>query len=95
MMVLQIVVISIVLFFLYKFLLGTIGVEQFGIWSLVLATTAVTQIADLGFSGGVVKFVSKYVALKEKKKCLGNHSNRCYNNRYHGRFDSDHFLSPD
>lgn len=65
--VLQIVVISIVLFFLYKFLLGAIGAEKFGIWSIVLAATAVTQIADLGLSGGVVKFVAKYIARKEKQ----------------------------
>jgi O-antigen/teichoic acid export membrane protein len=71
MSVLQILIISIVLFFLYKFLLGTIGAEKFGIWSLVLATTAVTQIADLGLSGGVVKFVAKYIARGEKENVLG------------------------
>ncbi|MBD3413925.1 MAG: oligosaccharide flippase family protein [Candidatus Aminicenantes bacterium] len=67
MSVLQIAVVSGVLFFLYKFLLNTIGAEKFGIWSLVLAATAVTQIADLGLSGGVVKFVAKYIARKEDK----------------------------
>jgi len=57
MSVVQIVVIGIVLFILYRFLLNTIGVEQLGIWSLVLATTSVTQIASFGLSGSVVKFV--------------------------------------
>jgi len=65
MSVIQIVVVSVVLFVLYKFLLETIGAEKFGIWSLVLAATAVTQIADLGLSGGVVKFVAKYIAREE------------------------------
>ena len=64
----QIMVISGVLFILYKFLLNTIGVEQLGIWSLVLATTAVTQIANLGLSGSVVKYVAKYIARKENHK---------------------------
>lgn len=68
MSILQIVVVSAILFFLYKFLLGTIGAEKFGIWSLVLAATAVTQIADLGLSGGVVKFVAKYIARQENEK---------------------------
>lgn len=61
----QIVLISIVLFILYRFLLNTIGVEKLGIWSLVLATTSVTQIANMGLSGSVVKFVAKYVAREE------------------------------
>jgi len=65
MSLLQIVVVSAVLFILYRFLLNTIGVEQLGIWSLVLATTAVTQIGNLGLSGSVVKFVAKYVARGE------------------------------
>ncbi len=63
----QIVVVSAVLFILYRFLLNTIGVEQLGIWSLVLATTAVTQIGNLGLSGSVVKFVAKYIARGESE----------------------------
>lgn len=63
--VIQILVISIIFIILYRFLLKTIGVEKLGIWSLVLATTSVTQIANMGFSGSVVKFVAKYVAREE------------------------------
>ena len=68
MSVTQIVVIGLVLFILYRFLLNTIGVEQLGIWSLVLATTSVTQIANFGLSGSVIKFVAKYVARREDEK---------------------------
>lgn len=68
MSVAQILVIAIVLFILYKFLLNTIGVEQFGIWSLVLATTSTAQIARFGLTGSVVKFVAKYIARKNYKK---------------------------
>lgn len=60
MTVVQIVVIAVVLLILYRFLLNSIGVEQFGIWSLVLATTSVTSIAQFGLSGSVVIFVSRY-----------------------------------
>jgi len=63
----QVAVIGGILFMLYRFLLKTIGVEQLGIWSLVLATTAVTQIANLGLSGSVVKFVAKYIARGENE----------------------------
>jgi O-antigen/teichoic acid export membrane protein len=71
MSVVQIVVISVVLFILYKFLLNIIGVEQLGIWSLVLATTSVTQIANFGLSGSVVKFVAKYIARGENENVSG------------------------
>lgn len=67
----QIVVVSGVLFVLYRFLLKTIGVEQLGIWSLVLATTSVTQVANFGLSGSVVKFVAKYVARGEDRNVSG------------------------
>jgi O-antigen/teichoic acid export membrane protein len=67
MSVVQIVVISVSLFIVYKFLLATIGIEQFGIWSLVLATTSVTNIANFGLSGSVTKFVAKYAARNEYK----------------------------
>lgn len=62
----QVVWLGMILIVLYRFLLGTIGVEQLGIWSLVLATTAVTRISDLGISDSVVKFVAKYVARGEQ-----------------------------
>ena len=63
----QVAVIGGILFILYRFLLKTIGIEQLGIWSLVLATTAVTQIANLGLSGSVVKFIAKYIARGENE----------------------------
>lgn len=67
----QIVVSSVVLFILYRFLLNTIGVEQLGIWSLVLTTSSVTQIANCGLSGSVVKFVAKYVGRGENENVSG------------------------
>ena len=67
MSMIQVAVIGGILFVLYWFLLKSIGVEQLGIWSLVLATTAITQIANLGLSGSVVKFVAKYIARGENE----------------------------
>lgn len=67
MSVMQILVTSGILFILYRYLLNTLGVEALGVWSLVLATTSVSQIANLGLSGSVVKFVAKYIARGEHK----------------------------
>ena len=65
MSVVQTIAVGLIVFVLYRYLLKTIGVEQFGIWSLVVATTGVAQIANFGLSGSVVKFVAKYVARDE------------------------------
>lgn len=65
MSVVQIILITLIYFVLYRYLLDNIGIEQFGIWSVVLASTSVTQIANFGLSGSVVKFVAKYLARGE------------------------------
>jgi O-antigen/teichoic acid export membrane protein len=61
----QVVVTGAVLFFLYRFLLSAIGVEKLGVWSIVLATTSVASISNIGISAGIVKFVAKYAAREE------------------------------
>jgi len=50
------------LFFLYRFLIHSLGIERLGIWSLALATTSVVWLANQGFSTSLVKFVAKYAA---------------------------------
>ncbi len=69
--VLQIAVAGATLFILYRFLLKILGPENLGIWSLVLATTSVTQAANLGFPGGSVRFVAKYRARGEDGPACG------------------------
>lgn len=61
----QVIVIGGSFFALFRFLLGTIGIEKVGIWSLVLATTNVTRISELGFANSVLQFVSRYLAKGE------------------------------
>ncbi len=63
----QVVISGITLFVLYRYLLDTIGVDRLGIWSVVLATTSSARFAELGFSGSVVRFVAKYIALDDWK----------------------------
>ncbi len=69
--VVQVVVSAIMLFVLYKYLLNTLGVESLGIWSVVLATTSLSNISQFGLSGSVTKFVAKYLARKEVEKVEG------------------------
>jgi len=68
MSVLQAGVTGLTLFLLYRFLLRTIGVEQLGVWSIVLATASAAKISELGFSAGTVKFVAKYLVQEDAKQ---------------------------
>lgn len=47
------------LFALYRYINTTLGVEQLGVWSVVLATVSAANLANLGLSGGVVRFVAR------------------------------------
>ncbi len=69
--ILQVVLAGVTLFILYRYLLKILGPENLGIWSLVLATTSVTQVATLGLPGGSVRFVAKYRARGEDRQACG------------------------
>jgi len=58
----QVIISGVILFALYYFLLREIGSNQLGLWSIVLATSSAVRLSELGLSGGVVRFVAKYVA---------------------------------
>jgi O-antigen/teichoic acid export membrane protein len=62
MTIMQVVVSSVILFFLYRYLLDTLGVAKLGVWSVVMATASASRMSELGISGSVVKFVAKYRA---------------------------------
>lgn len=49
---------SLVLFVLYKLILASLGLSALGIWSLVLATTSLARIADLGAAGGLGRYIA-------------------------------------
>jgi O-antigen/teichoic acid export membrane protein len=46
-------------FVLYRFMYRQLGVEQIGVWSIVLASTSVSRLADLGLSASVVRHVAR------------------------------------
>lgn len=62
---LQIIVTSITLFLLYRYLLEAIGVDRLGIWSVVLAISSVANVTNFGLSASTVKFVAKYLAKRD------------------------------
>lgn len=64
----QIISISIIYFLLYRFLLNSIGPKLFGIWALITSIANIPSIINLGLSGSVIKYVAKYIALKDEQK---------------------------
>jgi O-antigen/teichoic acid export membrane protein len=54
----EIVISGISLFLLYKYVVSFLGLKALGIWSLVLASTSLVRLADLGAAAGLSRFVA-------------------------------------
>ncbi len=67
--VLQIVVSSLIMFFLYRSILQELGVEMLGVWSITLATVSASRIGEFGLSASVTRFVARHSALGVLEKC--------------------------
>ena len=59
---LNVIVSGVSLFLIYQYLLGSIGAEKLGVWSIVMAIALITKISDMGFSGGMTKYIAAYNA---------------------------------
>jgi len=59
----QVVVVGLMYFFLYKYLIKTLGPSQLGVWALVISTSSIANFANFGITSGLVKFVADF---KEK-----------------------------
>ena len=56
-----------VMFLLYRYLLARLGPSALGLWSLVLATTSTSRVAELGLTASLVRYVSKYSAVCDEE----------------------------
>ncbi|MBL0225855.1 MAG: oligosaccharide flippase family protein [Geobacteraceae bacterium] len=63
--VIQTFISGLVLFLLYRYLIKHLGAEHLGLWSVILASTSVARLSDMGLTGSVVKFVARYRALND------------------------------
>ncbi len=66
--VVQVTFTALLYFFLYKYLLIKLGVEQLGVWSLILSFSSIANLANFGITSGLVKFVAEYLVEKEEHK---------------------------
>lgn len=56
--ILQVVLTGLIYFILYSVLLKTLGTAKLGIWSLILSTTSIANLAYLGLASSLVKFIA-------------------------------------
>lgn len=62
----QVLITSCLYFFLYKLLLNKVGASMLGVWSLIVTTSSIANLANFGITSGLVKFVAEYNADKTK-----------------------------
>lgn len=66
--IIQVAFTAVLYFFLYKYLLNTIGIKQLGVWSLILSFSSIANLANFGITSGLVKFVAEYLIEDDKSK---------------------------
>ena len=64
----QVVFIGLVYFLLYRYLLSRLGVEILGVWSVVLSTSSLANLANFGVADSVIRFVALYKAENDEIK---------------------------
>jgi len=64
----QVLLIGLVYIFLYKFLLKLLGIELLGVWSVVLSTSSLANLANFGIADSVVRFVALFKKERDEVK---------------------------
>ncbi len=64
----QVIFTGLVYFFLYRILLIKLNVELLGVWSIVLSTSSLANLANFGVSSSVTRFVSFFSKNGENEK---------------------------
>ena len=63
--VVQVVVLGATYFIIYTILLKNLGSQKLGTWSVVLSTSSIASIANIGLSSSLVKYIASYSNFKE------------------------------
>ena len=64
----QVIIVSLCAFYLYKYIIQILGIEKLGLWSLILSVTSLATIGNFGFTGSLVKFSAELSALNKYKQ---------------------------
>ncbi|MBC7489530.1 MAG: oligosaccharide flippase family protein [Glaciimonas sp.] len=58
------------LFLIYKIAISSLGIAALGIWSVVLATTSLGRVADIGLSAGLGRFIAATTAKNDRSRAI-------------------------
>jgi len=61
-------------FFVSPILVNQLGDESYGIWVIIVSLTGYFTVLDFGVNTAIVRFISKYTALKDYKKAIETYS---------------------
>jgi O-antigen/teichoic acid export membrane protein len=64
----QVVLSTVILFVIYRYLVSRIGVELVGVWSITIAISGLGRIGELGLSGAVTRYVAGDLAISHPRK---------------------------
>jgi O-antigen/teichoic acid export membrane protein len=56
----QVIVVGLMYFLLYRYLIRVLGPSQLGVWALVVSTSSIANFANFGITSGLVKFIADY-----------------------------------
>lgn len=59
----QVILSTVILFLLYRYLVDQLGVELVGVWSITVAVSSLGRIGELGLSGAVTRHVASDLAI--------------------------------
>lgn len=66
--IIQVVVSAVALFVTYWLMMRALTVAEIGLWSLILGTTMVARLSELGLGAGVLRFVAADLAMNDPRR---------------------------
>lgn len=66
--IVQMVVSTLLVLALYKFISGKLGVDALGVWSVILASVSAARLSEFGLSASVTRFVALYLANGDRER---------------------------
>ena len=63
---LRFIIAMVVVFFMTPFIVSKIGVDQFGLWSLIFAVVGIFGLLDLGFATAAVKYMGEFTGSDDR-----------------------------
>ena len=67
----QILIVALTTFLLYRHLIKVLGVEQLGLWSLILSVSSLSSLANFGLGGSLLKYSAELDAAENHRELNG------------------------